>query len=377
MFGKRLVLFRLFGFKVQVDGSWLFLAMLITWSLARGFFPSYYGGLAPSAYWWMGIVGMIGLFLSLILHELSHSLVARRHGLQIKGITLFIFGGVAEMEEEPSSAKVEFRMAIAGPIASFVLAAGFYFLSVLVEAWELPVTVLGVARYLAMINGMLAVFNLIPAFPLDGGRIFRALLWRWKGDLRWATRIASRSGEIFGLTLIFLGVLNVLNGYFVAGMWWFLIGLFLRGAAGASYHQLLTRRAFEGEPVARFMTPDPVAVPPGLSVNELVEDYIYRHHYDLFPVADGRRALGLVGTRQIKQVPRDQWNVATVADIMEPCSPDNTIGPHADAVRALSLMRRRNNGRLLVVEDGRLVGIVALKDMLELLALKMDLEGRD
>lgn len=377
MFGKRLVLFKLLGFKVQVDGSWVFLALLITWSLARGFFPGFYPGLAPSAYWWMGITGMIGLFLSLILHELSHSLVARRDGLPISGITLFIFGGVAEMEEEPASAKVEFRMAIAGPIASFVLAVGFYFLSVLAETQGVPVAVLGVTRYLAMVNGMLAVFNLVPAFPLDGGRIFRALLWRWKGDLRWATRVASRSGEIFGLTLIFLGVLNVLSGYFVAGMWWFLLGLFLRGAAGASYHQLLTRRAFEGEAVARFMTPDPVAVPPELSVSELVEDYIYRYHYDLFPVADDRRALGLVGTRQVKQVPRDQWNVATVADIMEPCSPDNTIGPRSDAVRALSLMRRRNNGRLLVVENGQLVGIVALKDMLELLALKMDLESRD
>jgi Zn-dependent protease/CBS domain-containing protein len=374
MFGKKLVLFELLGFKVQADASWLLLATLVTWSLAEGFFPFLYGGLSSAAYWWMAIAGMIGLFASLVAHELSHSVVARHYGLQIKGITLFIFGGVAEMEEEPGSAKVEFLMAIAGPAASFALALLFHLLFAFAEAGGQPVTVLGVARYLTVINALLAVFNLIPAFPLDGGRAFRALLWHWKGDLRWATRVASRSGEFFGLGLILLGVYNVLTGNFIGGMWWFLIGMFLRGAAGASYYQLLTRRAFEGEPVSRFMTREPVTVSPELSIGRLVEDYIYPYHHDLFPVTRDGRALGLVGARRVKQVPRERWDDVAVGEIMEPCGPDNTVAPSSDAVKALSVMRQSGNSRLLVVESGRLVGILALKDMLELLGLKMDLE---
>jgi len=374
VFGKRVVLFELLGFKVQADMSWLLLALLVTWSLAEGFFPGLYPGLRPLSYWSMGAVGAIGLFFSIVLHELSHSLVARRYGLLIKGITLFIFGGVAEMEEEPANAKVEFRMAIAGPLASFALAAGFYILSEIARVAELPVTVLGVTRYLAFINGVVAIFNLVPAFPLDGGRVLRAALWHVKGDLPWATRIAARSGEFFGLGLIFLGVLSVLSGQFIGGMWWFLIGLFLRGAAGASYYQLMTRQAFEGEPVSRFMTVDPIAVPPGLSIAELVEAYIYRFHYDLFPVVEGERVLGLVSTRQVRQLPREVWDDRSVADIMEICSRENCITPSTDTVKALSVMRRSGNSRLLVVEDGRLAGIVALKDLLEFLSLKMDLE---
>lgn len=377
MFEKRLFLFKLLGFKVQADASWLFLALLVTWSLARGYFPSYYEGLSLNTYWWMGIAGMIGLFLCLILHELSHSLVARQFGLPIKGITLFIFGGVAEMEEEPPSAKVEFLVAIAGPIASFALAALFHILASFAERKGFPAAVWGVAGYLALINVVLAVFNLVPAFPLDGGRVFRAVLWRWKGDLRWATRWASRSGQVFGYTLIFLGVLNVLNANFIAGMWWFLIGMFLNVAARSAYVQLLTRRAFEGEPIARFMTPDPVTVSPAYSVRTLVEDYIYRHHFDLFPVVDEGRVIGLVGARHVKSVPLADWERARVADILEPYSMENTVDPRTDSVKALSTMRQTGQSRLMVVDDGRLVGVVALKDMLELFALKMDLEQLD
>ena len=374
MFGKPLVLFEMFGFKVRADMSWLVLAALVTWSLATGLFPAFHPLLSPLLYWQMGLAGMIGLFFLLILHEMAHSLVARRYGLAIRGITLFIFGGVAELEEEPASAKVELLIAIAGPLASFALAAGLLLLALASEAGGAAEAILGVARYLAAINGLLALFNLVPAFPLDGGRVFRAALWHWTGDLRRATRIATRSGEFFGLGLILLGVLSVLAGDFIGGMWWFLIGLFLRGAAGASYTQLLTRQAFEGEPVSRFMTLDPVTVSLELSVESLIEDYIYGYHYDLFPVVDGPRLVGLVSTRQVREVPRPEWAAARVTDILVPCGPDNTIGPRADAVKALSIMRRSGNSRLMVAEGGRLLGVIALKDLLEFLGLKMDLE---
>jgi Zn-dependent protease len=178
-------LFSLLGFKVRADASWLVLALLVTWSLAESLFPASYPGLPAMTYWSMGIAGMAGLVFSIVFHELSHALVARRHGLPIKGITLFIFGGVAEMDEEPETPRVELLMAIAGPIASFALALAFYASALAGAAWGLPQALLGVLGYLALINGMLAAFNLVPAFPLDGGRVFRALLWRWKGDFRW------------------------------------------------------------------------------------------------------------------------------------------------------------------------------------------------
>ena len=375
MLGKPLTLFKLLGFKVQVDWSWLFLALLVTWSLAKGYFPVMYKDLPPVVYWAMGVTGAIGLFASLILHELSHSVVARRYGIPIKGITLFIFGGVAQMDEEPPSAKAELLMAIAGPIASILLAFGFYVLSVLGQAQGLPDTMLGVFGYLAFINGLLGVFNLVPAFPLDGGRVFRAALWHWKNDLRWATQFASRVGSGFGFLLIVLGVVNFMAGQIVGGMWLCLLGLFLRTAASGSYYQLLTRRAFEGEPIKRFMTTRLVTVSPDLSVKDFVENYVYRFLHDLFPVKTDSRILGCVSTQQVRSLPQEEWAQRTVRDLLTPCSDQNTIDAETDAVKALSVMNRTGNSRLMVMQDGQLVGIVALKDILKFLSLKIDLEG--
>ena len=376
MLGKQITLFELLGFKVKVDMSWLFLALLITWSLAQGVFPTLYEGLSSRVYWWMGVAGVIGIFFSLIFHELSHSIVARHYSLPIRGITLFLFGGVAEMEEEPANPKVEFLVAIAGPIASGLLAVAFYGVSALGEAQAFPDPVLGVTRYLGFLNGLLAIFNLIPAFPLDGGRVFRAALWHWKGNLREATRIASRVGTAFGFGLMALGALNVLTGNLIGGMWWFLIGLFLHGAAAGSYHQMMTRRLLEGEPVRRFMTSRPISVPPNITVRRFVDDFVYKYHHDLFPVTMDARLLGCIASRQVKEVPREKWDLKTIGVIATPCTKDNTIEADEDAVKALSLMQRSASSRLMVTEHGQLVGIIALKDLLKLLALKMDLEER-
>lgn len=374
MFGRGITIFRLFGFNIKVDISWLFLATLITLSLATGYFPYKYPDLQQQIYWWMGLVGAAGLFASIVFHELSHSLVARRYGMPIRGITLFIFGGVAEMEEEPPTAKAEFFMAVAGPIASGVLALAFYGLTR--AASGAPVAVVGVTEYLAFINMLLAAFNLVPAFPLDGGRMMRAALWYWKGDLRWATRVASDAGSGFGFLLIALGLVNLLGGNWVGGIWYGLIGLFIRGAAASSYMQMRTRQFFEGEPVSRFMIRDPIVAPADITVQQLLDDYIYGHHHDLFPVTSDDRLLGCVGIAEVKTVPREKWDWTAVRDIMAGCSAENTISPDEDAVRALSLMRRTGNSRLMVVRDGRLVGLVTLKDLLHLISIKMDLEGK-
>jgi Zn-dependent protease/CBS domain-containing protein len=377
MFGARIELFKLAGFSVKVDLSWLVIAILVTWTLAAGVFPAQFPDLEPATYWMMGIGGMFGLFASIILHELSHSLVARRFGIPMRGITLFIFGGVAEMDEEPPDPESEFFMAIAGPLASVAIAVVFFILYRAGEALGWPAAVYGVMMELAWINGILVAFNIVPAFPLDGGRVLRSVLWHYQGSLRRATRITSQIGAAFGLLLIALGVFTFIGGNFIGGMWYFLIGMFLRGAAQMSYQQLLIRRALEGEPVSRFMKTDPVTVSPEVSVDVLVHDYVYRHTHKMFPVLEEGKLTGCVTTRGVRDIPREQWHQRKVRDIVEPCSQTNTIRPDADAMQALSNMSRQQVSRAMVVDEGRLVGIITLKDMVQFLSTKIELEGED
>ncbi|HXX34892.1 MAG TPA: site-2 protease family protein [Thermodesulfobacteriota bacterium] len=375
MFGKRIKLFTLFGFEVRIDLSWVIIAVLVVWSLAVGFFPFHYKNLSSETYWLMGVAGAVGLFLSIIFHEIFHSLVARRFGIPMKGITLFVFGGVSEMGEEPPSAKVEFLMAIVGPLSSIAIAFACYgtYLLGLHSGW--PESVDGVVHYLWVINGLLAAFNLLPAFPLDGGRALRAILWGLRKNLRWATRVSSSVGFGFGILFILLGVFQFLTGNVVGGIWLFLIGMFLQNAARMSYQQLVIRKALEGEPVSRFMKTDPVAVSPSTSIQQLVEDYVYKYHFQMFPITEGSEKLvGCITTKELKEIPREEWGHKTVGEVATKCSAENTIEPQADATQALSLMARTGSGRLIVVEGNRLVGVITLKDMLKFLSLKMELE---
>lgn len=373
MFGKRITLFKLLGFEVHIDPSWLIIVLLVIWSLTKGWFPSNYRDLAPATYLWMGLCGAAGLFFSIVFHELCHSLVARRFGLPMKGITLFVFGGVAEMSDEPSSAKAEFLMAIAGPLSSILLGLMLYVVTAL-GGEVLSTPVIGVIDYLAVINLFLAVFNLLPAFPLDGGRVLRAALWQWKKNLRWATRIASRIGTGFGILLILVGIFYVFMGRIINGIWLFMIGMFLRNAAQMSYQQVLIRKALEGESVQHFMKKDPITAPSSISVKELVEDYIYNYHYKMYPVVEGGELIGCITTRQVKDIPRDQWTSRTVGNVAIRCSPENTIDPAADALKALSVMSRTGNSRLMVVDDDRLVGIITLKDIMGFISIKLELD---
>jgi Zn-dependent protease/predicted transcriptional regulator len=375
MFGKRIPLFNLFGFEIRLDWSWIIIAVLITWTLAAGVFPANYPDLQPGTYWSMGVIAALALFGSIILHETAHAAVARRYGLPINGITLFVFGGVAEMEREPDSPGVEFLMAVAGPIASYAIAFVCYMAALGSAEAGVPAPVVGVLGYLALINAIIATFNLVPAFPLDGGRILRAALWRWKGEVRWATQVTSAIGAGFGLLLIVLGVWRVLLGDFIGGMWWFLIGLFVRQAAQMSYQQVVVREGLRGVPVHRIMSRDPVTVPPSVSLAQLVDDWIYRHHYKMFPVVEDGRLVGCISLRDVKEVPRENWAETSVAAIMRGCGPENSVSPDQDALAALTVMHRTQNGRLLVIEGGRLVGVVTMKDMLKFLSLKLDLEG--
>jgi Zn-dependent protease/predicted transcriptional regulator len=403
MFGRKIHLFTIFGFKVGIDLTWLFLAVLVTWSLAAGFFPwlsslqerlSSGGHLSWTARlflwlstrqlrgpypvatrWWMGALGALGLFLSIIFHEFWHSIVARRYGLPMRGITLFIFGGVAEMEDEPPNAKTELLMAIAGPTSSVVLGGVFLLIqrAITVAAGAGPIR--DVLLYLGVINIVLAVLNMVPAFPLDGGRVLRSILWFAKGNLRWATRIASAIGSGAGMLLILLGLLAFIGGAFITGIWYFLIGMFIRGAAQTSYRQVLVRNALSGESIAHFMQPDPITVPPSISIRDLVDNYFYKYHYKMFPVAQDGTLAGCITSMEVKNIPREQWDQLHVQDVLVPCSVDVTVSPDTDAVKALSLMNRTGRSRLMVVDGDRLLGVITLKDMLKFLNLKMDLEG--
>jgi CBS domain-containing protein len=263
-------------------------------------------------------------------------------------------------------------MAAAGPASSVLLAVIFHALSMATEgAW--PTVVNGVISYLGWINSTLAIFNLLPAFPLDGGRVLRSALWKYQGDLKRATRIASQIGSGFGFGMIFLGILSLLRGNFIGGVWWFVIGLFLRNTSQMSYQQLVLRQSLQGLQVARFMKRDPVTVSPATSIEDLVNNYIYRHHFKMYPVVEQNRLKGVVTISQVKQIQQEEWPVRTVGELAEQCTADNTISPSADAAKALEQMSRMGASRLLVVDNGRLVGILTLKDMLTFLSLRADL----
>lgn len=374
MFGKGFKLFSVFGFEVRMDASWFILAVLIILSLTTGYFPLYYQNLSGRSYFTMGVVGAFGLFASIVIHELCHSLVARRYGIGMKGISLFMFGGVSMMENDSRTPKGEFLMAIAGPLASFALSGLFYLLHAGIRGL-VPVPVYGIVGYLGWINLILAFFNLLPAFPLDGGRVLRSVLWAWRGNLRWATLVASRIGSGFALMLIGLGLLSLLARNFVGGLWWCLIGMFMRGVSQSSYQQVVISETLAGERVSRFMRKTPITVPPSLGVEELVNDFIYRYHFKMFPVVEGETLVGSVTTREVRDVRRDEWGKTRVGDIAKVCSPGNTISPGTSAAEALSVMNKTGNSRLMVADQGRLLGILSTKDLLRFLALKLNLEG--
>ena len=255
-----------------------------------------------------------------------------------------------------------------------MLVAVFLALAQWGQAAGWPPQVYGVLGYLGWINAILVVFNLVPAFPLDGGRVARSIIWSWNKNFRAATRIVTTIGSGFGLLLTGLGVLGFVLGNFIGGIWWFMIGLFLRNAAQMSYQQVLVRDALTGEPVHRFMTADPVTVSPMASVQELVDDYIYRYHHKLYPVVSDGHLLGCISLNQVKQIAKQEWPTHRVSEFVRQCDSGNTIDASADAIDALSRMNKEQVSRLMVVKDDKLVGIVSLKDLLKFLSLKMELE---
>jgi Zn-dependent protease len=375
MFENRVKLLKIWGFEVKIDASWIIIAVLVTWSLAESVFPLYNPDLSPQVYWILGVTGAVGLFGSIIFHELCHSLVARRYGLPMKGITLFVFGGVAEMDEEPTEPKVEFFMALAGPLASIALGSSCFILLGIGRSAQWISPVLMILSYLGTINIFLAIFNLIPAFPLDGGRIFRSLLWYRKNDIVWATRIASGTGSGFGLFLILLGAISALAGGIISGVWWVLIGMFLRSASKMSYQSVLIRDTLQGESVAKFTNTHAVTIPPEASVEKVVEDYFYRFDNKMYPVVDEFEHVRYITLGDVRMLPRNEWKSHYVSQLAHNCTTDTAIGLNEDAMKALSIMNKTGNSQMLVMDvGGKLVGTVAMKDLIRYLSDKMEIE---
>ena len=364
MFSNAVRLFDLFGFQIRVDPSWLIIAALIVWSLASGYFPAEVPGLHGGDYLAVAVAAMLGLFASLILHELAHSLMARRFGLGVGGITLFLFGGVAELEREPQSAVSEFWIAVAGPAMSFALALLFRLLegaAAMAGASDALVALIG---YLATINFVLALFNLLPAFPLDGGRVLRAVLWHLRGDLLAATRTASAAGVAFGYLLVALGFAALFSGQSViGGLWPILIGLFLAAAARATLQQMLTRRALSGRRVGDLMTRAVHTTGPDRTVRDLVDEIMLRHGVGFVPVVEDGHTLGYVDTGTVRAIDRENWDTTRVEDVFVALAPEMRAEPREPLERLFDRISASGR-RKFIVEDGRrFAGVITLSDL--------------
>lgn len=365
---------KIMGIEIGVNYSWFIVFGLVTILLAIAYFPSEYPELTQLIYLTLGFITSLLFFSSVLLHELSHSLVARAQGIPIKSITLFVFGGVAQMTKEPERPADEFQMAIAGPLTSFVLAAIFGAIWFASEILDLGVLVTAPARYLSLINLLLGFFNLVPGFPLDGGRVLRSLLWSVVKDLRRATRIASWMGQLFAFLLIFGGFyLLLFTRVLLNGIWFIFLGWFLHQAAVSSYEQVVVRGTLRGVRVADIMTEEVKTVDGSISLTELVNDYFMRYKHGRFPVLDDSKLMGIITLNEVRDVPREKWSGTLVKEITSPLSAKHAISPHATAEKAMTQMAEEGIGHLLVLDKGELVGIVTKSDLIGVIQMRRGL----
>jgi Zn-dependent protease len=367
---------RLFGIPLRIHLSWLIVFGLISWSLAAGYFPAQLPDLPVWSYWLKAIVAAAMFFFSIILHELGHSLVARRHGIEIASITLFVFGGVSQMKEEPRQARQELQIAIVGPIISLVLAALFGVLAALATPQAQPTALSAVLTYLAVVNLLVAVFNMLPAFPLDGGRVVRAILWMRSGDLMRATSSAARVGRLLALGLIAFGVIRLFGGNFF-GVWLALIGWFIMQAGSAGLAQASLRQALGGLRVRDVMTTEVRTVPADTTLPDLIENYFIRYTYGGYPVVKNGRVVGLVTLHELRNRPAAERASTRVEHIMVPLESRLVVDPATPVVDALNRMvtSGAEAGRLVVLERDRLVGLITANGIIHLTQIRAALGG--
>jgi Zn-dependent protease/CBS domain-containing protein len=355
---------RIVGIPVGLDLSWFLIFVLLTWSLATSYFPSEFAGWPTSEYWIVGAVTSVLLFASVLLHEVGHSVVALRYKVPVRRITLMIFGGVAELGSEPPSATSEFWIAIAGPVVSFGLAVVFSLLRPLVAG---VAPILALAEYLAFINGTLALFNLVPGFPLDGGRVFRAMVWGVTGNLRRATLIAANVGRLFAFGFILVGVYMTLTGNVGNGLWIAFIGWFLESAASAQLSQQRIQDLLAGHRVQDVMSPGCPQVEAATPVQELVDRHILGGARRCLVVTEGDQPAGLLTVHNLSSIPKSNWGRTTAADVMTTMADLRTATPGEDLWPALADMDRQGVNQLPVVDQGRVVGMLTREDVLSYL----------
>lgn len=370
-------LFRIAGIQVSVDFSWFIIFFLLLWSLSAGYFPRAFPGESAQAYWGAGLLATVLFFASVLFHELAHSLTAIRSGIKIPSIKLFIFGGISQLSEEAKDPKTELKIAIAGPLSSFALAFVFLGVKTGLEGIAVKPIAVSVFNYLFWINTALGVFNLVPGFPLDGGRVLRAVWWWRRGSFIEATKVASRMGKAFAMFLIILGGFQVLSGAIIGGLWFILIGIFLRNVAESGYQELILMRALEGVSVRDVMVEKVVGVPGDTRVDRLVTDFFLHYGYRGFPVFQDGSPVGIISISDVREIPKDQHGSKSVAEAMSPLTGGLVISPGESLAEALKKMRQSGAGRLLVLEDGTLVGMVSKTGLLRFLEMKRILEPQE
>ena len=367
---------RVLGIDILVHWSWLAIFIFLTWLLSQGFFQEEYEDWSDEQRWGAAIAASLAFFTSILLHELAHSIVARREGLPVKSITLFIFGGVSSLGEEPTTPGQEFRVAIVGPLVSFLLAVVFGIVAVLSFAYDFDDSPpAAVALYLAIINAALGVFNLLPGYPLDGGRVLRSILWAAGRNLITATRRASFAGTIVAFGLVALGVVSIIAGNFIGGVWFIVIGWFLRNISEQSYQQLLYRSTVVGRKVGELVSRDFRPAPPDVSLQVLADDYILAGGHRCVPIVVAGDLLGLVTMQDLKRVPREEWATTSAFRAMTPRERLHVVAPDDDISQALDVMAREGVHQLPVLDFRDFIGFVTRADVIRLMQIRSDLAG--
>jgi Zn-dependent protease len=364
MFRHTIPLGRVFGIPIELDFSWFLIAILITWTLASNYYPAQVKGGTSAEYWLMGAVTAVLFFLSILTHEMAHSLVALHYKVPVRRITLFIFGGVSEIVGEPPSAAAEFQIAVVGPLTSLALAAIFY----LAEPLLAPIApALAIAKYLALINAMLGLFNLIPGFPLDGGRVFRAIVWGAIKDFRRATMIAASTGRFFGFVFIVGGVFQALRGDVFNGLWIAFIGWFLESAAGQQVQQQMVQGLLGGHKVSEAMGESCTHVSGDISLQKLVDQEVLAHARRCFLVDQGDRVAGMLTLHDVKEVPRTSWPTTTAAQAMVPLEKSSKLDSSSELWTAMEKMTRDGIDEMPVMQGNTVVGMLSMADIVKYL----------
>ena len=363
------------GIDIYINYSWLIILVFLIWSLATNWFAVLYPGWSPALYWITATIAALLLFVSVLLHELAHSVVARARGLTVKNITLFIFGGVSNIEQEPKSPGVEFQVAIVGPLVSILLGGLAFLLLLPLRGSNSPVA--ATLGYLAITNVLLGVFNLVPGFPLDGGRVLRSIVWKISGSLRTATRAATLTGQVIAYLFILAGIWLFFGGNVFDGIWIGFIGWFLLSSAQSANSQVMLQSMFQGVKVAEVMIPDPITVPANISLQKLVDDYFLPRGLRSALVVQGEQLAGLITLGDIRHTPREQWTQTPVGSIMIPLERLHAVSPQQNLNDVLPLMVGGDVNQLPVTQDGRLVGIVTREAIMRYLEVRRGLGLND